>query len=135
MKKTASPISIDTNIVIRLCIYDDPLQSDLANNLFDSHSSIHISDLSLVESAFVLTKHYKLSRAQTCHTLRNLISQPNINCNKELFKQAFEAYENHPSLSLEDCCLTLYAQLNNAAPLFTFDKKLANQLPNTKLLR
>jgi len=43
-------------------------------------------------------------------------------------------YTAHPKLSFTNCYLATLAQKTGAAPLLTFDKKLANQLPAAQLL-
>jgi predicted nucleic acid-binding protein len=63
-----------------------------------------------------------------------LLKQWRVSCNRVLFEGAMPLYIEHSGLSFEDCCLSVYAQLNNAEPLWTFDKKLANQAPNSKLV-
>lgn len=56
-----------------------------------------------------------------------LMSMSRINCNKILFEAALPPYVLHPKLSFEACCLASHAGLDDAGPLWTFDKKLANQ--------
>ena len=46
----------------------------------------------------------------------------------------FPLYLEHPKLSFYDCCLACYAEIKHHEPLFTFDKKLAKQLPQAKAL-
>ena len=57
-----------------------------------------------------------------------------INCNQALFEKALALFIAHANLSFEDCCLAAYAQITDAEPLWTFDKKLANQAPSAKLI-
>ena len=40
----------------------------------------------------------------------------------------------HPKLSFEDCYLATSAELSDAKPLWTFDRKLANQALAAKLV-
>ena len=54
--------------------------------------------------------------------------------NKELFERVFPMYLAYPNLSFNDCCLTGYAALNEAEPLWTFDRDLAKQSGTAKLL-
>ncbi len=126
--------SLDTNIIVRLFISDNARQSQLADSCLERYDQLNLSDLAIIEAVFVLVKHYGLSRETAVHSMLQLLNHPKIVSNKALFKQALPHYASHPALSVEDCCLAVYAQLNNAAPLLTFDKKLANQLPHTDLL-
>ena len=52
-----------------------------------------------------------------------------------MFQQALPIYQAHSSLSFTDVCLAIYAQLNDALPLCTFDKKLSTQLDQVRLLK
>jgi predicted nucleic acid-binding protein len=63
-----------------------------------------------------------------------IVGKNTIQCSRELFKEVLPAYTSHPKLSFVDCYLAILAQRTEAAPLLTFDKKLANQLPTAQLL-
>ena len=134
MKNTTAPISIDTNIIIRLCVNDVPHQVELANQCLKTHTAIYVSDTAVIEASFVLDNIYQFDRAQTAKTLLAILRQPNIICRLELFEQAFAHFLEHPPLSLEDCYLVLDAESQQATPLLTFDKKLAKQLQHAELL-
>jgi predicted nucleic-acid-binding protein len=127
-------VSLDTNVVIRLFIQDNQRQSEAALTALEKYDSIYISDIALVETVYGLAYHYKLGRKEAVKRIETLLGLPKINCNKLLFRQALPFFVAHPALSIEDCCMATYAELNNATPLLTFDKKLANQLPHTELL-
>ena len=57
-----------------------------------------------------------------------------LNLNRTLFENALPIFLKQPSLSFEDSCLVTYAELNDATPLWTFDKTLANQILSSKLV-
>jgi predicted nucleic-acid-binding protein len=126
--------SLDTNVVLRLLLRDDEQKYGLAKKLISSESTFHIADISLAEIAFVLDRYYELSRADIKLVLENLLYIDNLNFNRELLAQSLDYFIDHPKLSLEDCMLSIYAKLNQAEPLYTFDKKLANQMDNTEYL-
>jgi predicted nucleic-acid-binding protein len=93
-----------------------------------------IADTTIVELVFVLDRYYGFSRSQTTEAVKGLMKLKEIHCNSALFDRALPLYIKHTGLSFEDCCLSVYAQLNDAEPLWTFDKKLANQAPNARLV-
>ncbi|MDB5184254.1 MAG: hypothetical protein JWN38_62 [Candidatus Saccharibacteria bacterium] len=127
-------VSFDTNVVLRLFIKENPKQSLAATSALERYDQIQISDIAIIETIYALAHYYNLGRSAACHYVSSLLSHPKINCNRPLFKEAMSLYEKHPALSIEDCVLSTYAHLNNAAPLLTFDKKLANQVDHTQLL-
>jgi predicted nucleic-acid-binding protein len=125
--------SLDTNCLLRWLLRDIPSQAQaVADELKDG--THHVADLALSEFVFVLEKSYGYPRDLVVANLATIIAHPNIQCNRELLKHALPAYEKYPALSFTDCCLAVYAKLNDAAPLLTFDRKLANQLQHAKLL-
>ena len=56
-------IALDTNVLIRLIIFDDPMQSGVADDLI-RNNRIFISKGVLMESEWVLRYRYKFRREQ-----------------------------------------------------------------------
>jgi predicted nucleic-acid-binding protein len=132
MKTT--PVSIDANIIIRLFVNDIPTQSDLAVNCIETHKNISVSDIAIIESIYALNKYYGLSRSRSAECIVALIENPKIACNYDVFAHALRLYVKHPKLSIEDCYMSVWANVNGANYLYTFDKKLALQVENCQLL-
>lgn len=128
-------ISLDTNVVVRLFIDEDPAQSAAAETCLERYNQIHLADTAIIETIFIIAERYEHGRTAAANCVRQLLTHPKIVCNQALFTKVLPMFERHPALSIEDCCLAVYAQLNDAAPLLTFDRKLANQLQHTELLR
>lgn len=127
--------SLDTNALLRLITKDLPHQRRLVVELLNSTTrQFAVSDLAFSEAVFALSRHYTFSREDIRARLLSFMGLRNINCNRVMLVKALDHFVKHPALSFEDCCLAVYAELNEAEPLYTFDKKLANQLPSTKLL-
>ncbi len=126
--------SLDTNVLLRLLLQDVPLQHKAAVQLLTSGGNFSVADTAFVEVIFVLERNYQLTRPQISEAVKGLASLAELNCNHDLLENALPVFEAHPSLSFEDCCLAVYANLNDAEPLWTFDKKLASQAKNARLL-
>lgn len=120
--------SLDANILLRLLLRDIPKQSDLALGLVTRSGVFHIADTAIIEVVFALERYYEIPRKDIATYIMALIHNPQLNCPRKLFTTALDIYPNHAKLSFEDCCLAVYAELNSALPLWTFDKKLAGQL-------
>jgi len=118
--------SLDTNALISLLLPDRPSEQVAVTKLL-GHSKLDVADVVFVEIEFTLRKYYNYTRAQICANIRGLSGLENINCNRQLLGRALPLYETGPSMSFVDCCLVVYAELNAATPLYTFDKKLVNQ--------
>ena len=127
--------SVDTNILLRLLLNDVPEQHIAAKELIQKPSGqVSVADTAVIEFVFVLERYYGFSRQQIAEAIDGLMKLKEINCNRVLFEDAMPLFIKHSGLSFEDCCLSTYAKLNAAEPLWTFDKKLANQAPNAKLV-
>jgi predicted nucleic-acid-binding protein len=131
---TNNPDSLDTNCLLRWLLLDVPAQAQLvANHL--AQGQHQVADMALLEFVYVLEAVYGYPRQLVAKNLEIIAAHPNISCNRELLKHVLPAYVEHPAVSFGDCCLAICAHLNNAAPLRTFDRKLANQLQHAELLK
>ncbi len=127
--------SLDTNVVLRLIVGDVETQRARAMELVQgSKTQLAVADIVFVELEYALTKHYEFSRKEVASLLGAFAGHPKINCNRSLITAVLAQYVHHPALSFTDIALSVYADLNQATPLWTFDKKLATQSPHAKLL-
>lgn len=132
---THSAGSLDANVLLRLILDDVGALHDAAIRLLESQpAKFSVADTAIIEIAFVLERHYRFTRADSAEAIEGLMTLAEINCNRELFSRALPIYKKHRHLSFEDCCLAIYADLNDAKPLWTFDRKLAVHAPHTKLV-
>ena len=128
--------SLDANVLLRVLLIDVPAQHDKASRLLqDTSHPFIVADTAIIEVVFVLGRNYGFNRAAISEAVEGLMELPQIDCNNVLFQKALPLYVQYPALSFEDCCLATYADLNDARPLWTFDKKLANQAPSVKLIK
>lgn len=127
--------SLDTSAVLRFLVRDDVAQANMVGELLGtSKAQVMVADVAIVEIVHVLTRYYQLERDDAIALVTGFINLPIINCNRGLFDRAFEAYATHPALSFEDCYLAMDAELNDALPLYAFDKKLARQFSQAELI-
>lgn len=127
--------SLDANVLLRLLLKDIPDQHASAVTLLQkSPNQFAVADTAIIEIAFVLERHYGFVRSAILEAIEGLMSLSEINCNRGLFEKALPLFAKNPGLSFEDCCLAIYATLNDAEPLWTFDRKLANQASSAKLV-
>lgn len=126
--------SVDTSVLMRLVLRDMPSQYSQATKLVQSSKSLHVSDMALLEMAYALRHYYEFDRQTVADAINGVLNEPRFNCNRALFDNALPLYVKYPKLSLADCCLASYAMFNDAEPLWTFDKKMANQLHAAKLV-
>lgn len=128
--------SIDTNIILRLilCDYED-LYERAKNLIYSSRCIFYVPDQVIIETVFQLThkKHYNFPRKEAVTRLKEVLSLSRLDHDEKTFDRIFNLYLAHPKLSIIDCYLAIKMEDLKRTPLWTFDTKLANQLPSTKL--
>lgn len=125
MAKNNSSGSLDTNILLRLALDDVPDQTILIEKLLLKGNTFAVADAALFEMVFVLEKVYRLPRTLVVENMHTVVRNKQFICNRALFERTLHFYLEHPKLSIVDCGLKIYAELNNASPLYTFDQALA----------
>lgn len=70
-------IAIDTNVLVRLLVNDQPVQGKASQKLFASED-IFIPDTVLLETEWVLRAAFGLGRADICAALRNVCGLRNV---------------------------------------------------------
>jgi predicted nucleic-acid-binding protein len=119
--------ALDTNIIVRLTVGDVPHQLQLVEKLLSTAREFYVSDLALIEFVYVLEHAYTFPRYLIATSLESVLNNDHIKANGSLFSQSVRLYVEHPALSFVDCCLIVQAEQQHTPPLWTFDKKLANQ--------
>lgn len=126
--------SLDTNIILRLALRDVPEQCSKIQDLFMRQNVVYnVADLAVTEAVYVMQKRGG-RREQIVEALSVVLNEFGLQYNKALFDRVFPIYLAYPKLSFNDCCLAVYATLNQAEPLWTFDKDLAKESGTAKLL-
>ena len=118
---------LDTNVIVRHLVQDDPLQCKIASDLFaqcdQGTVTLVILPSVLAETVFVLESFYKHPRANIAATLSSLISSPGIEVD-ELANQlnALDWYQQ-TRLHFVDCVLAA-TSLAEELEVSTFDRDL-----------
>lgn len=120
-------VSIDTNAVLALVIEERKEERQKVTHLLAANIC-YVADLVFPELEYVLTNVYNFSRQQVVLSIHALMTYQNIRCNVALLIEAVEIYAHSPALSFVDSCLAIEAGITRRTPLYTFDKKLANQV-------
>lgn len=127
--------SLDTNVILRLLLGDVPDQQEVVLHLLEQPGvRFHVADVVFAEAAFVMARAYSMSRPDIRLALMGLCALPQIQADQRLVTTALDLYVDRLSLSFEDACLAAAAAERGAVPLYTFDRELAKQAPNTELL-
>lgn len=70
-------IGVDTNVIVRLVVNDDPAQAERAAKLFASEQ-ILIPSTVLIETEWVLSQTYRLDRGVVAEALSRVIDLANV---------------------------------------------------------
>lgn len=129
-------MTLDTNVVIRIILDDQPTQHQLARELLNSLTAENPAYLSrevVQECVWVMETVKKMTRKQIASVLWYLlgISKLRLETPKSLAK-CIDRYENG-SHDFSDLMIQEYAERQGAYPVVTFDRKFS-QLPGVKLL-
>jgi len=127
--------SLDTNVLMRFLLGDILDEKRRAERLLARKGVVyHVADVVFVEISEVLWKVYKHDYKIIAGYLRIVLDMSNVSCNRNMLRAALDNYERFPSLSFADCCIAEYARLNEAEPVWTFDRKFAKQSGVAKLV-
>lgn len=122
-------IGLDTNVVIRFLVQDEPSQSAIAADVFAGLSRERpgfISIVVLAEISWVLTRAYKISRQDLGRAIEGLLRSAELVV--ESAEAAYRALARHQAASSGDFADALIAELARSAGVtetVTFDKTAA----------
>lgn len=119
--------SLDTNAVLRYLLNDITKQTQEVGKLFllakDSKCRVVVKTVVFVETVFVLTKSYGLSRSQVVKQLSEFINIPYIEFEERDLLHATLLKFPSATVSFVDLMIAIDAQ-KTSKTLVTFDKKL-----------
>jgi predicted nucleic-acid-binding protein len=143
-------ISVDTNVILRRLLQDDPAQSARVNVLFEKETSILVTDVVLAEVAWTLAgKRYAASREDVVAAITSLFEEPSVQFeNRDVVWAALCDYAEAPAvkttngtraadfadaLIVRKAAATMSALGRHSGKTYTFDRP-AQRLPGTQSL-
>lgn len=126
--------SLDANLVLKWLLDDVPEQAAAVERLLTGGTQCRLADVAMVEVGFVLERVIQLSRGLVADNLTAVLAVAAITIDRTLWHRTIDQYRSHPKLSLADCYLATKSGTTGDTPLYTFDRKLANQLGEAELL-
>jgi predicted nucleic-acid-binding protein len=122
-------IAIDTNVLVRLLVNDDPAQSPRAAALFAAEE-VFIAKTVLLETEWVLRLSYDLPREAVGVAFERLASVSSVTLeDAETVRAALSAH----AAGIDFADALHVASARGAARFVTFDKKLGGQAVRAKL--
>lgn len=129
-------IALDTNVLVRFLVQDDPEQARLATEAIDQLSDAvpgFVSREVLVELVWVLERAFRLGRAEIAGALDGLLTSTELVIEgADEVGPAVELYRND-GFGFADLMIAGAARRAGASELVTFDRRAA-RLPGVRLL-
>lgn len=116
--------AIDTNVLVRLLVRDDPRQLDAAEEFVSKGAWVSL--VVLTETLWVLDAVYERSAAQIATALEMLLAHAHLSLqDADVVAAALAQFSAHPALGFSDCLVLESARKAGHLPLGTFDRQLA----------
>jgi predicted nucleic-acid-binding protein len=116
--------AVDTNLVVRLLVRDDPKQVAAAEDFVKNGA--WVSHLVLVETIWVLTSVYGLRQPQIKAAIEMLLDHQSLAIEDPVTVAAALAnYKKKNAPDFSDCLILEAARKNGHLPLGTFDRRLS----------
>ena len=115
--------AVDTNIVVRLIVRDDPEQVHRAEAFVAQGAWISL--LVLAEAIWVLESVYELSRQRIGTVVGMLMEHDRLTLQDEDIVRSARAVFEHQSVSFSDCLIVEIARKAGHMPVGTFDKAMS----------
>jgi predicted nucleic-acid-binding protein len=129
-------IGIDTNLLIRLAMQDDPIQCAKVDLLLASLSRQEVGFISLVtliESVWVLGNRYNLPKADIVRFVQELLDAPELRMEREeAVGQALQRFKASTA-DFADCLIERSGALAGCRETVTFDRD-ASRFAGMKLI-
>jgi predicted nucleic-acid-binding protein len=115
--------AVDTNVLVRLVVRDDPEQVRIAESF--TAPGAWISNLVLAEAMWVLDAVYDRTAAQIATAVDMLLNHKDLTIqDAEVVTSALEQFRKRPALGFSDCLVVEIARKAGYLPLGTFDRNL-----------
>ena len=119
-------IAVDTNVLLRDALQDDPLQARTAAKLLQNAELIAIPVPVLCEFVWVLLQGYKKSTAEIADAIRRLMRSANVTANRPAVEAGLELLEKGGDFA--DGAVAYEGYWLGAEEFASFDKKAVTLL-------
>jgi len=121
-------IGLDTNVLVRFLVEDEPAQADLAARLIEREIAagkrVFVSQIVLCEVVWVLASAYRFRRAEIAGMLADLLRSRDLEIeDRERAARALETYAKGKG-DLSDFLILECAKAAGCTAVATFDKAL-----------
>ena len=116
--------AIDTNVLVRLLVRDDPAQVERAEAFVEPGA--WVSHLVLAETAWVLGSVYDFNAVRIAVAVEMLLEHDRLVLQDgEVIRAALAAFNRQSTVGFTDCLIVEIARKLGHRPLGTFDKPMS----------
>jgi predicted nucleic-acid-binding protein len=116
-------LAVDTNVLVRLIIGDNPRQTAAADQFIENGAWVPV--LAVAEATWVLRAIYKQSHADIAAVVEMLLTHQDLVLqDSDVVAAALDLYKSRPALGFSDCLMLHIARKAGHRPLGTFDRAL-----------
>lgn len=122
--------AVDTNVLVRYLLQDDPEKGPAAARLLDGAGDLGVSLVALAETAFVLSRVYSVPRERVVEELVALLRKRNVGvlgADKALVANALLSCRRSGRVNYADALINADAQAHAAGTLYTFDERFPSE--------
>ena len=131
-------IALDTNVIVRLLVEDDPREAAAARSVVaaarEASDDLLIVDVVLCELEWVLEAAYGATRQEIAKAVQGLLDDGAFVFTDRTAVVEALAYYRQSSADLSDCLIVVTARRAGAATTTTFDRRL-RRVPGAVVLR
>jgi predicted nucleic-acid-binding protein len=116
--------AVDTNVIVRIVVRDDPEQVRAAERF--AAGGAWVSHVVLAEATWVLDAVYQRTARQIAAAIDMLLNHKDFTLqDSDVVAAALEEFKERPALGFSDCLVLEIARKAAHVPLGTFDRNLA----------
>ena len=121
--------ALDTNVLIRFLVNDDPRQAKAVYRIFKQSESnaevFFVPALVLLETVWVLESVYESTRQEIIETIDELLLMPILKFEAQSAVRNFINSARENNTDLADLLIAHHAKYSGCASVMTFDKRAA----------
>jgi predicted nucleic-acid-binding protein len=129
--------ALDTNVLVRFLVQDDPAQSALAHDLIhdalQAGETLYLPVTVVLELEWVLRAAYRFSKEQVTAALSRLLAATELSFGSESAVEVALALYQKSSADFADCLHIALAHAAGESPLWTLDRG-ASKVDGARLL-
>lgn len=119
-------ITVDTNVLVRAVVYDDPAQASVAANILTEAELIVVALPCLCEFVWVLRRVYNFNSSDAANAIRALLAATNVEVNRPAVKAGLSILEAGGDFA--DGVIAYEGNWHGGETFVSFDKKAVTLL-------